>query len=130
LKLSGALPNSFVNEGLVTERADTIDMQVFYQWVTSMSKRWWFTENGEAGRVHWEWRLLADDGNLERRSREFTSYGEAVRDAIIHGFRPTDDSWAIQSTHMVTQYEQGRQTAVTPSQSGKQGALSERKRST
>ena len=91
----------------------------FCQTVTRMSRCWWFTEDGKTGQARWEWRLLRDDGTGERESREFASYGEAVRDAIVHGFRPTEDHWAIESTHLVTRYENGQQCEVL-AKTGKQ----------
>ena len=87
-----------------------------------MSKRWWFIEYGKAGHARWAWRLLADEGGSERKSREFHSYGEAVRDAIAHGFRPTEGHWAIESAHLVTHYVNGRQGKVL-ARNGKQYPL-------
>jgi hypothetical protein len=77
-----------------------------------MERSWWFTESAKARPTRWRWRLLADDGSIEQESREFESYGEAVRDAIVSGFRPTDDHWVIESTHLVTHYAHGKQSAV------------------
>lgn len=77
-----------------------------------MERTWLFTELDNSRPARWRWRVLADDGSIERESREFDSYGEAVRDAIVSGFRPTDDHWVIESTHLVTRYAGGRQSTV------------------
>jgi hypothetical protein len=79
-----------------------------------MARRWSFIENTGRQPPRWVWRQLADNGGSDQKSREFDSYGEAIRDAIIHGFRPTEDHWAIESARLVTHYANGQQTIVTP----------------
>jgi hypothetical protein len=77
-----------------------------------MTKRWWFTEYTKQEPTRWTWRLLRVDGSIEQQSAEFASYGAAVRDAIINGFRPTQDHWVIESTHAVVHYEHGQHSVV------------------
>src|SRR5262245_38451701 len=77
-----------------------------------MKKRWWFTEYRRQDPVRWSWRLLHGDGTIDQQSNEFDSYGEAVRDAIVHGFQPARDHWAIETTLTVTHFERGTESIV------------------
>ena len=75
-----------------------------------MATRWWFTEYATPRPPRWGWRTLAVDGSIERQSGEFENYGAAVHDAIVHGFRPDEDHWAIESTHLITHFLHGQKT--------------------
>lgn len=79
-----------------------------------MAKRWRFTEYTKEAPARWTWRLLSPDGSIEQQSGEFENYGAAVRDAIIRGFRPTQDHWIIESTHALVHYEHGKHSIVVP----------------
>ena len=77
-----------------------------------MKKRWWFTEYSKQVPARWTWRVLSGDGTIEQQSSEFESYGIAVRDAIVNGFRPVRDHWAIETTVTVTHFQQGTDSVV------------------
>jgi len=77
-----------------------------------MATHWWFKEFAVPQPARWTWRTLKVDGSIEQQSREFPSYGAAVHDAIINGFRPTEDHWAIESTHLITHFERGQTEVV------------------
>jgi hypothetical protein len=77
-----------------------------------MADHWWFKEYAVPQPAQWTWRTMKVDGSIGQQSREFPSYGAAVHDAIINGFRPTEHRWAIESTHLITHFEHGRTEVV------------------
>ena len=77
-----------------------------------MSRRWQFIEDVAVQGARWRWERLEPDGRVGRKSGTFESYGAAARNAIIHGFRPTSDQWAIESAHLVTRHARGRESTV------------------
>ena len=43
----------------------------------------------------WSWRRAGSDGGIEAASEPMPNYGQAVMDAINHGFQPKSDSWTV-----------------------------------
>jgi hypothetical protein len=75
-----------------------------------MVKHWRFVEHALPGR--WTWRLVELDKTIEKKSAEFRSYGDAVGDAIRHGFRPSEDDWVVESLHAVARFSKQRSPLV------------------
>ena len=78
-----------------------------------MSRQWRFIEDCTVQGARWRWERLEPDGRVGRKSGTFESYGEAARNAIVHGFRPTNDQWVIESAHFVTHHERGQESTVS-----------------
>jgi hypothetical protein len=75
---------------------------------------WWFKEDTSSQPTQWTWRTIAADGGILKQSAPFKDYGQAVVDAIKHGFRPTSDYWAIETAHSVARFAQGQRSAFIP----------------
>jgi hypothetical protein len=53
------------------------------------------------------WPLTAASTDNPTTSR---TTGAAVHDAIVNGFRPDEDHWAIESTHLITHFAPGQRS--------------------
>lgn len=68
--------------------------------------RWHFEQKGR----YWIWRELGADGKIIASSSLQRDYGQAVSDAIDHGFRPQEQRWEIISHGQVTGYKPPRKS--------------------
>jgi hypothetical protein len=84
-----------------------------------VSTSWWFKEDVGSDRPQWVWRTTAADGSTINRSGTFDTYGKAIIDALQHGFRPTEDSWAIETDQSIAKFGNGQQKVFTPKINGK-----------
>jgi hypothetical protein len=75
---------------------------------------WWFKEDTSSQPTQWTWRTIAADGGILKQSAPFKDYGQAVVDAIKHGFRPTSDYWAIETAHSIARFAHGQRSAFIP----------------
>jgi hypothetical protein len=57
--------------------------------------RWRFIQHRQGGKLMWLWQRFGADGRLEETSEPQKKYGEALLDAIKHGFRPKTDSSSV-----------------------------------
>jgi hypothetical protein len=79
-----------------------------------MPATWWFKQDPSSTPASWTWRSVAVDGSILNQSAPFPDYGHAVTDALRHGFRPTEDSWAIETAHSIARFKHGQHSAFIP----------------
>src|SRR6185503_3685803 len=51
----------------------------------------------ENGARTWSWRRIDAGGAIEQCSEGYADFGQAVADAVNHGFRPKECHWLIKS---------------------------------
>jgi hypothetical protein len=91
-----------------------------------MSIRWHFVEGYEGDATYWSWRTVSGDGTIETQSASFSTYGQAVSEAIRNGFQPRLQHWVVATRHTVTHFRPG-QTPLTVPVSDAEPAPSARK---
>jgi hypothetical protein len=73
-----------------------------------MAIRWHFVEQYLGDDTRWSWRVLEADGTIEHQSQSFRTYGEAVNEAIRHGFQPRQQHWIVATRHAITHFRPGK----------------------
>lgn len=79
-----------------------------------MSIRWHFVEGYEGEATFWSWRTINGDGTIETQSASFSTYGQAVSEAIRNGFQPRLQHWVVATRHTVTHFRPGQQPLTVP----------------
>ena len=79
-----------------------------------MSIRWQFVESYEENTTHWSWRTVRGDGTIESQSEQFSTYGQAVSEAIKKGFQPRQQHWLVATRHTVTHFRPGQGPITVP----------------
>jgi hypothetical protein len=80
----------------------------------SMSTRWQFVEGYEGNATHWSWRTVKGDGTIESQSQPFSTYGQAVSEAIKNGFQPRLQHWVVATRHTITHFRPGQAPMTVP----------------
>ena len=94
-----------------------------------MAVRWHFVEEYLADATRWSWRVLEMDGTIERQSQSFPTYGEAVIEAIRHGFQPRQDHWVVATRHAISHFRPGKPPLTVPCGEGSPADLERHRRS-
>ena len=79
-----------------------------------MSIRWHFVEGYEGEATYWSWRTVNGDGTIETQSASFSTYGQAVSEAIKNGFQPRLQHWVVATRHTVTHFRPGQAPLTVP----------------
>ena len=79
-----------------------------------MTIRWQFVEGYEGNTTHWSWRAVRGDGTIESQSEQFSTYGQAVSEAIKNGFQPRQQHWVVATRHTVTHFRPGQAPMTVP----------------
>lgn len=67
----------------------------------------------------WSWRKLDADGAIESMSgRVFRDYDFACQSAQVHGFRPKEQHWTIETDLGTTHFYRGKAPAFVPRKNG------------
>ncbi len=67
----------------------------------------------------WSWRKLDADGAIEGTSRwVFEDYNFACQNAKVHGFRPKEQHWTIETDLGTTHFYRGKAPAFVPRKNG------------
>jgi hypothetical protein len=62
----------------------------------------------------WTWRQLSVDGSIARSSSPLSDFGEAVSEAIRHGFRPKEHHWVVTNRTGTTHFHPGKMPIPIP----------------
>jgi hypothetical protein len=79
-----------------------------------MPIRWQFVEGYEGNTTHWSWRTVRGDGTIESQSEQFSTYGQAVSEAIKNGFQPRQQHWVVATRHTVPHFRPGQAPMTIP----------------
>src|SRR5688572_17428804 len=79
-----------------------------------MSIRWQFVEGYEGNATYWSWRTVKGDGSIESQSESFSTYGQAVSEAIKNGFQPRLQHWVVATRHTITHFRPGQAPMTVP----------------
>jgi hypothetical protein len=69
-----------------------------------MPYMWEFIQESKTANPSWRWKKHALDGSTHESGPPFAAYGEATKDEVLHGFRPSRQPWIVITPTTVTHF--------------------------